>query len=241
MIADFIANQPPHPWLAKTKTIDQISDWRSERIYQSQLAIAFYSRMSGSQDPLESLLGLGLIHQNTYETIWFEVDWLEALWGLIQLGFSHIKSEVEASGSEFPFKEPISLFQRVLAEMAQAPLETSIKPYYEVSPKKLRKSLELSKAALKGNATPIQLQNLSRQIKDMPPNSLHWYGLVMWVCHHKATNRRASLKSKLEATRRARDCWVDFMVRKSYGLGSFAWNKGVKVAAKVGGSYSSGS
>jgi hypothetical protein len=237
MIVAFLTKQPPESWLSQAKTPDQFYQWVKTKQDTWLLANALRARFTGENNPLEPYLQSGFIDNRLYESIWLRVDWLEQLWGLTQLVFSDVKAEVEEAGIEFPFDSALSLFKQLLKETVNERLRDCLKSYYEFSPQKQKKYLKSLKSALVGGATPIQMRNAQSKLRVLPPKSLHWYGVVIGVCHQNATNRRPSLQAKFNATRTAFFCYFDFLMAKSGKAPSFAWAGGVKIPAKVGGIY----
>ncbi len=236
-IASFLPHLPDQYLLKLAKTRNQFHAFFAMRYKQTLLTWAWTARFTGKGDPLQPLLKSGDIDSDTYDRVWLTVDFLEQLWGLVQLAEPFVKSEFERLKLSYPFTSAFELFMRIVWEQTNANFSVCLKPYHEVSASKYGKAYRLTAKGCREGLNPIEYQRQQALLNQHQPSE--WLRIVIAICHQKATKRKRTLKSKLEIfyLALANLCDKEANVRRK--TGSFAWKNGEIVTGARDSTYKS--
>lgn len=223
-IAYWLAFLPDSSLLTLVKTREQLRTFFGVRYMQTLASSAWTARFTGKNDPLQPLLKSGEIDSDTYDRVWLWVDFLEQLWGLIQLAEPYVKAEFEHLKFDYPFASAFELFMRIVWEQTNAKFSVCLKPYHEVSASKYEKAYRLTAKGCREGLNRLEHTRQQACLNQHQPNE--WMRIVLAICHQKATKRRRALKSKLETFNLALAnlCDKEATVRRK--AGSYAWQNG---------------
>ena len=109
--AEFLKKLPEEDLLYLAQTPDQQDIWYECRGGCTLIGTCFQSRFCGEKDPIRSWkTSEDDIKRVAYVWVWKIVQYLEELWGLVQLSFHDVEEMYIQSGNTFPFTEPYQLF-----------------------------------------------------------------------------------------------------------------------------------
>lgn len=223
-IACWLAYLPDENLLRLVETTEQLRMFFAVRYIQNLVTWAWTARFTGSCDPLQPLLKSKEIDSDTYDRVWLSVDFLEQLWGLVQLAEPYVKSECERLKFDYPFASAFDLFMRIVWEQTNAKFSICLKPYHEISADKYEKAYRLTAKSCREGLNLIEYQRQQGLLNQHQQNK--WMRIVIAICHQKATKRKRALKSKLEIfyLALANLCDKEATVRRK--AGSYAWQNG---------------
>jgi len=241
-------------------TPDQRQEWQRLRERQFWISKCWKARFSGKLDPLEELS----ISKKIKDEIWDEVDCLRSLWELIQEGWTVIKTSAKKDKLPFPFQEPVQLFVEAVRAEVDYCYRFCLRPYQEVSTKKIGKDFASTIKSLKnhhGKSTLMTIpeerkardhgfhKELNTHVRELQAEGVHdWALLSIFLCGEAcrakpATYRR--LQDKLDDLDRAEERILKRGVTATRRRGewedlihpSFAWINGKRVYTAANGTY----
>lgn len=233
-IGNYLANLPSDGLLIwDAKTPDQQAEWRRQRHFYSLLSQCWMARCTGGDDPLLQLKDKKGKLQFLYSQCWLTIDIYEQLWGLVQLSEGYVREKFTELGLKYPFESALDLFLYILLEQANENYSICLRPYVELSARKIAEGARLLAKADKLN--PIQMKK-AKALSDYAPDH-KWLTFLLVISTTKANNRRKALKSKLEQYNQTVSKYLEAeaaFVRECTGI---AWNNGEILLSKRGGNY----
>lgn len=136
-LAKYVKQLPSESVAALAETDDQIKYLTKCQIYNRMVGDCWYARCSGQDDPLQDLLFKGKISAATHEGIYSLIRFFQALWGVVQVGWIHIKTEL---GKDCQFKSAQHLFEDILRVWFDSDFAQCLQPHHELTTANLHES-----------------------------------------------------------------------------------------------------
>lgn len=234
-LASFLKRLPDARLLQLLDTWEQLRHWKMHRGFYKNVSLCWKAIHKGEDDPIRCLAEAGEINWGTYNHVWLTVLFYERLWELLVLSFRDVSPEINRLGLFQP-KTAFLLFQWIAFDEANTHFAVCLEPYCEVSSNKLANNYRLLSKVIKEEATSSQKKKAEKLGSQNEAELL--MGIILEICHKKATRRRPALKAALQAFYVALNDLNRHSVTLAKAEGCYAWNKGERVRALRGGSYS---
>jgi hypothetical protein len=215
------------------KTQAQQMEWHRHRGIHHILSQCWTARFTGGDDPLAKYQGKKGEPGFFYDRCWLTIDIYEQVWGLVQLSEGYIREKFTELKSEYPFESALDLFLYILLEQANENYSICLRPYVEISARKIAEGARLLSKA--DNLNPIQMKKAKALSSYAPDHK--WLTFLLVISTVKATNKRKALKSKLEQYNRTVSKYLEAEATFARECSGFAWNNGEILASKRGGNY----
>jgi hypothetical protein len=260
-VGDGIHLLPSDTYRSRSLTDYQIEEWERLRERQYLISLCWNARFSGKNNPLEEMN----ISTRIKEDISFEVDYLRALWELIQAGWGVIRAKAKKAKLPFPFSQASELFLAAVQSSVDGTYRMCLRSYQEFSTKKIGKSAKttaellekhlgsatlMSKKETDGDASAKNFQKeLHTLIEELKTENTHdWECLSVFYCREACREnprKHLRLQVKLDDIARAE---IEILNRTSTACRrrgewaeiiqpSFAICNGKKIPAQPDGTY----
>lgn len=227
-LARFLKQLPDKRYLMLVDTWEQLAYWMMHRSFNLQVSQCWKAMHDGSDDPIRLLVEAGEINWGTYNHVWLTVFFYERLWELLNLAFFYVSPEINRLGLFQP-KSASLLFHWIVFDDVNTHFAVCLEPYSQVSRNELAKNYRLISKIIKGEATPSE-QTKAEKLSSRNEAEL-LMGIILKICHIKATKRRPALKAALQGFYQALNDLNRHSVTLAKTEGCYAWIKGQRVWA----------
>ncbi|GEM_PF-6228890 len=198
-LAKYAKQLPSETVAALVETDDQIKYLSECQTYNQRFGDYWFARCSGGNDPLADLIEQGEISGAEYRQINYLFRFFESLWGVVFVGWVHIKSEL---ASEKQFKSAQQLFEAILRVWFDNKFAVCLEPHWELTKANLHKSFPAIKDYVNSQQQGAEINSeLNADIRSLSNISSHmgnpWLFLALSVCNEYAKKNK-TLKDELD-------------------------------------------
>lgn len=198
-LAKYVKQLPSEAVAALAKTDDQIKYLTKCQTFNQRVGDCWYARCSGKPDPLYKLIDEGVIAVATHRNIYFLVRFFESLWGVVNVGWVHIKAEL---ADKSQFKTAQDFFKAILTVWFDNDFAVCLEPHWESTKANLHKSFGAIKDYTNSQQQGAEINpELNADIRSLTNISSHmgnpWLLLALSICNDYAKKNK-TLKDELD-------------------------------------------
>jgi hypothetical protein len=201
-LAEFVSKLPSD-YLEHLSRIDSDARQRFSECRDENKLISkcWLSRISGRDNPIEKAHVDGQISEATHCQIWSQVQFLQGLWSIVQLGERYVRKEAKSQGKDYPFSSASELFKAIVTGWFDSGYAVYLDDCsFEVS--KVRDAVAITNAYIRNDFNsfekPSQVKSLTAPYEQIQTKINHWFIFTMQVCVLAASNNGA-LRNELSA------------------------------------------
>jgi hypothetical protein len=238
-ISNYIAGQPPIHWLKKTNTPDQSEWWELIHREQYCLSLAWRAKYLGLDEPLEAKVQSKEITKGEMTRAKLMVAYYSAIWDLVRICFTIVKTELKRESIELPFDSASDLFFRLCTEMAEYTFLHCLEPYIEVSGSKMESWERLCRKAKKTRYDDKKLEKLPHA-SYLTHNRSEWSNIVLQIVEKKATSHNPDIKEAWDDYQYQLEVFFRRLAKlsKKAPRYSYGFNNGKELRGNSNGTYS---
>jgi hypothetical protein len=198
----FLENLPSETLRELLKTEALLKDWEKCRAYNYLVAKTWEAKACGFNDPLESMVDQGEIDPFTKRLIWAIVDHYSRLWELVQVVEGYVSYACHRYQIDYPFTSAADFFMEIVKELEDSSFKPRLKPYAEISIKKLEKASK-AMSNLPNGKTKI-LSDIKGWLAQLEVSSdSPWLSFTLLVSEFLAKHNDRLVQARLEDLDRA--------------------------------------
>jgi hypothetical protein len=197
-LAKYVKELPSESVAALAETDDQIKYLTKCQTFNKRVGESWHARCSGQHDPLRDLIEQEEISAAEHRQIYYLVRFFESLWGVVNVGWVHIKSEL---ASENQFKSAQQLFEAILRVWFDNKFAVCLEPHWELTKATLHKSFGAIKDYTNSQQQGAEINpELNADIRSLTNISSHmgnpWLLQTLSICHGYA-KKNGTLRDEL--------------------------------------------